>query len=204
MATLPDGANENFQPLCDLYDVLIFEWDSPNIKNLDWNSLVNYMACGGDVIWEDTTNIVKLTAGVTIDDIRNHDKTAPSFFMIMFDSACIATLPDTLCAVMSVSNPFLIVNNHIVFSVDQPPLAIPAQKLLPFLIPQDSPVEVLGLYGVFGNDDGGCIVMTGPDNNFHGNLDFTGPNEDAPHNQHALLTHELDWLLDSPECNPPP
>lgn len=192
-----DGADKNFQPLCDLYDVLIFEWDSPNIKNLDWDSLVNYMACGGGVIWEDTTNIVKLTAGVAIDDIRNHDKTAPSFFMITFDFACIGA-SRTLCAVLPNGNPFLIVNNHIVFSGDQP-----APQLLPFLI-HDLPGEVLGLYGVFGNDNGGCIVLTGPDNNFHGNTDFIGPNKDAPINQHALLTQELDWLLLSSDCTPPP
>ena len=47
----------NFDALCTAYDVLVFEWNSPNIKNLTWQSLVDYMTCGGGVIFEDPTNV---------------------------------------------------------------------------------------------------------------------------------------------------
>jgi len=72
---------------------------------------------------------------------------------------------------------------------------------MPFLkqvLPADERGKVLGISGVSGD---GCIVMTGPDNNFHGALDITGPNAAARENQHNLLFNELDWLLNSTEYN---
>ena len=191
LAALPEG---NFQELCDAQDVLIFEWNSPNIEGLDWDSLIDYMACGGDVIWEDTNNIVKLTAGVATDDIRPFPAPTPSSpFTITFDSACLIAVP-ILCALVPGGDPFTVKNNHIEFSPEDQQ---PATELKQFLR-QLSDLEVLGLYGVFGA--GGCIVMTGPDNNFHGR--FPDKNDERE-NQYQLLFNELDWVLGSNECTPP-
>jgi len=190
LAALPEG---NFQELCDAQDVLIFEWNSPNIEGLDWDSLIDYMACGGDVIWEDTNNIVKLTAGVATDDIRVHFRSTPSPFTITFDSACLIAVP-ILCALVPGGDPFTVKNSHIEFSPEDQQ---PATELKQFLS-QLPDLEVLGLYGVFGA--GGCIVMTGPDNNFHGRFD---DKNDERENQYQLLFHELDWVLGSNECTPP-
>jgi len=189
LAALPEG---NFQELCDAQDVLIFEWNSPNIEGLDWDSLIDYMACGGDVIWEDTNNIVKLTAGVATDDITVRGKTTPSPLTIEYDSDfCPSTF---LCDVSKTGSPFTVKNNHIEFSPSQP-----ASELMPFLrqtphSPPMTPGKILGLYGDFGS---GCIVFTGPDNNFHGRFDDTN---DERENQYQLLFNELDWVLSS-ECD---
>ena len=191
LAALPEG---NFQELCDAQDVLIFEWNSPNIEGLDWDSLIDYMACGGDVIWEDTNNIVKLTAGVATDDIRPFPPPTPSSpFTITFDSACLIAVP-ILCALVPGGDPFTVKNNHIEFSPEDQQ---PATELKQFLS-QLPDLEVLGLYGVFGA--GGCIVMTGPDNNSHGR--FPDKNDERE-NQYQLLFNELDWVLGSNECTPP-
>ncbi len=191
LAALPEG---NFQELCDAQDVLIFEWNSPNIEGLDWDSLIDYMACGGDVIWEDTNNIVKLTAGVATDDIRPFPAPTPSSpFTITFDSACLIAVP-ILCALVPGGDPFTVKNNHIEFSPEDQQ---PATELKQFLS-QLPDLEVLGLYGVFGA--GGCIVMTGPDNNSHGR--FPDKNDERE-NQYQLLFNELDWVLGSNECTPP-
>jgi len=209
-------AKGDFSKLCTDYSVLIFEWDSPNIKNLDWPSLVGYMECGGLIVWEDTTNIVKMNEfSVTI---INHDGSAESPIEVHFDNGpspdCVSDTP-SLCDPDPVTDPedfdpihtedpsFYLVNSHIQFTSFLLPLKA-------YLI-QDSGSEVIGVYGVFPDDDddglGGCIVMTGPDNNFHGDKDFDVENpdlfdlRDAHKNMHALLFHQLDWLL-SDVCNP--
>ena len=45
--------DEPAQDLCNAYDVLIFNWSSPTIQNLNWQRLLDYMACGGGIIFED-------------------------------------------------------------------------------------------------------------------------------------------------------
>jgi hypothetical protein len=210
LAKLDNSFGGNFTTLCEDYDVLIFEWDSPNIKHLNLYSLLNYMECGGGIIWEDTTNIVHLApiTGVII----NHDSSAPSPIPVAFDGTC-ADNPQGPCQPVVFpefplsATSFYLVNSHIEFTS--------SGTLMDYLIQTDPlPFAVLGLYGVFPDLDsdgnGGCIVMTGPDNNFHGdaNIDILNPDlkdlQDAHRNMHALLFHQLDWLLDSAECPPPP
>jgi len=194
LAKLPDGENNDFQSLCNLYDVLIFEWDSPNIKNLDWSSLLAYMACGGDIIWEDTKNIVKLDVFDAV--IINHDSSAPSPIPIKeFAEDCFddTTSP---CKYTSLSSPFSLVNSHIEFT------NVIEAKLMEYLIQDESDDEVLGLYGDFGK---GCIVMTGPDNNFHGDKNVVSSNTDlnvAHAKMYAMLFDELNWVL-SADCGAP-
>ena len=66
--------------------------------------------------------------------------------------------------------------------------------LYPFLrVSGEGPI--IGLYGKHSN--GGRIVITGPDNSFHGN-DFLGefdPLREAHYNQYQLLSREINWLL---------
>jgi hypothetical protein len=187
------GPGGDFQALCDAHDVLIFEWDSPNIKNLGWQSLLDYMACGGGIIWEDTTNIVKLDVFDAV--IINHDSSAPSPIPIKeFADDCFddTTSP---CKYTSLFSPFSLVNSHIEFT------NVVEAKLMEYLI-QDPDDEVLGVYGDFGK---GCIVMTGPDNNFHGDKNVVSSNTDlnvAHANMYHMLFDELDWVL-SADCGAP-
>ena len=57
--------------------------------------------------------------------------------------------------------------------------------------------DVVGLYGEF---DSGRIVLTGPDNNFHGSLngDPNDPAGEARRNHYNLLFNEINWLLAAP------
>ena len=206
-------ANADFLKLCTDYRVLIFEWDSPNIKNLEWGDLESYMACGGHIIWEDTTNIVKLHNSLTVT-IINHDGSAPSPIEVDFWGPC-AAATSSLCNDFdpippipppdpSSDSSFYLVNSHIEFA------GFTGLELNAYL-KQASESQVIGVYGVFTNTTDnkvGCIVMTGPDNNFHGDAGFAVENpalfnlRDAHKNMHALLFHQLDWLLHSTECNP--
>ena len=71
---------------------------------------------------------------------------------------------------------------------------------------QDPPVMVfdrqgnfLYSWGTYGEFPGGCrIVLTGPDNNFHGDANpYDGdPQAAAKINHYNLLFNEIDWLLD--------
>jgi len=187
-------AGGDIPALCADYDVLIFEWDSPNIKNLDWDSLLAYMDCGGGIIWEDTKNIVKLNVFDAV--IINHDSSAPSPILIKkFADDCFndTTSP---CAYTSLSSPFFLVNSHIEFT------NIGMTSGLTEYLIQNPDDEVLGLYGDFGD---GCIVMTGPDNNFHGVATFESSNPDlnvAHTNMYDMLFDELNWVL-SADCGAP-
>ena len=211
-------ANADFLKLCTDYRVLIFEWDSPNIKNLEWGDLESYMACGGHIIWEDTTNIVKLHNSLTVT-IINHDGSAPSPIEVDFWGSCATDTPSLCNSSVNDFDPippirppdpssdtsFFLVNSHIEFTTILP------FGLNPYLI-QASESQVIGVYGDFTSNGGGCIVMTGPDNNFHGDETFAVENEelftlrDAHRNMHALLFHQLDWLLDDDPtgCSPAP
>jgi hypothetical protein len=209
LSSLPEN---EYDDLCDAYDVLIFEWNSPNIKHLDWWSLVNYMACGGGILFEDPTNVDAITDGVTTSEILVHDKTG-LFGTIAFDSDCVpdGSQPTSLCSGVpypNVDSTFDINNNHMVFADIQPDPNASMVQLVPFLrLPSvDNSGVVLGLYGEFvhGGEVIGKIILTGPDNNFHGDAETTNtdPNDDAHKNQYDLLFDELNWLLD--ETLPPP
>lgn len=192
------------EDLCGAYDVLIFEWSSPKIKNFNWQLLLDYMACGGGIIFEDPINVVPLDPSVSTAEIHLHSKEKPR--TIAFDAGCVvdpaaAVLCDTHpdLAVANPFAPFDIENNHIVFNL--------SEGLSPFLILHEDgpqPAEVLGLYGQFfeatSTFGAGRIVFTGPDNNFHGNPDPhpSDPIPQAHQNQYELLFREIDWVLVPP------
>ena len=107
---------------------------------------------------------------------------------IAIEEGCV-TNSDALCGGLPLPNAgakFDVVNNHIVFSQ-------PSGYLVTFLTLPPNDV-VIGLYGEFGT---GRIVLTGPDNSYHGD-DSDSDNDfgEAKHNQYDLLFHEIDWLLE--------
>jgi hypothetical protein len=203
LAALSEGEFK-FTDLCDAYDVLIFQWKSPGIKNLTWQSLVDYMACGGGVVFEDPSNVDALTDGVTTTNIYIRSNSTPPL-TIAFEKSCF-NYNHTLCEELShgpevppLPNPgftyeFDIENNHMEFAEDQYDTSSFVTQLTPFLrLPEGGPI--IGLYGEHAN--GGRIVITGPDNSFHGNdsMNPVDPYREAHHNQYDLLFHEIDWLL---------
>lgn len=145
------------------YDVLIFTWISSGTINADWATrLVPYMNLGGGVIFEDPANIGDLAPGVTA---FNLDASSAG----MSISATVPGLTD------GISNAFI--NNHIGFSAW-------TSSLSPFITRSGTAV---GLQGRIGN---GCIVLTGPDQHFHG---FKGGGG-ASGNQYNLLVNEIDFV----------
>ena len=200
LAGLPE---DDFCKLYDAYNVLVFQWKSPGIKNLTWQSLVNYMACGGGVVFEDPSNVDALeefdendvNIGVATTNIYIRSNSTPPI-TIAFNSEDCQILAPTLCGPLQLlptdpTSEFDVENNHMEFDSDQPsedPSLHPFLRLLPG-------EQIIGLYGK--HSEGGRIVITGPDNSFHGN-DFLGefdPHREAHYNQYHLLSREINWLL---------
>ena len=172
--TAVDSATFNALSVADLrtaYDVLIFTWVSDTGINADWNTrLLPYMALGGGILFEDPNNVSDLAPGVIADGEP-------------FGSPCTGsgghTVTDTVPGLTDgiVSGAFA--NNHICFSSWDAALS-------PFLA-QTSVPSVTGLWGGFGT---GCIVLTGPDQHFHGSK-FGVPFRE---NQYNLLVNELHFV----------
>ena len=146
------------------YDVLIFTWVSTNAINADWNTrLLPYMALGGGIVFEDPGNIGDLAPGVSASGLGGGSSTV---------TAVVPGLTDGIVSSF--------VNNHIRFNAWDPALS-------PFL---QLGSAVTGLWGQFGS---GCIVLTGPDQHFHG---FRGAGNPAG-NQYNLLLNEVDFVAHS-------
>lgn len=155
------------------FDVLIFTWISDPAVNADWNTrLLPYMALGGGIIFEDPGNLLDLAPGVTA---MNFDTGAAGLTV----SAAVPGLTD------GIANSFD--NNHIKFTAWDP-------RLSPFL---DLNGIVVGLWGDFP----GCgrIVLTGPDQHFHG---FRGAGNPAG-NQYNLLLNEVRFVTEGKSCEVP-
>jgi hypothetical protein len=197
------GALTDPQDLCDAFDVMVVEWNSPKIKNLNWNSLVSYMACGGGIVWEDPTNLAAIALGIDVAELIVHDKGGPRRIAFDYSTATCGS-STTLCATLPkqgvldpnvvpplAANEFLVDNNHIIFEEGH---GSADPILFPFLRLAGADIGVVGLYGA--HSGGGRIVLTGPDNNFHGDdeLTHTDPNDNAHMNQYALLFNEIDWV----------
>lgn len=162
-----DAATFNSLSVTDLrasYDVLLFTWISTSAINADWNTrLLPYLALGGGVIFEDPGNRSDLSPGVQ----------AFSFERSSLGMAISATVPGLTDGI---TNSFA--NNHIGFASWD-------ARLAPFIT---RGTVVVGLFGEFP----GCgrIVLTGPDQHFHG---FRGlPGYEG--NQYNLLLNEVRWV----------
>ena len=173
--------------LCAAYDVLVFNWNSPRIKNLNWQRLLDYMACGGGIIFEDQRNVLRLADGVSIIEAT---RSSPDDEPITVNLVTVPVLTSGFGSTLTLRN------KHIIFDEGNSDV-----NLHPFLTLADThPTnagEVVGLYGQFTG--GGRIVLTGPDNNFHGRKPSTHQVpaiNQAIVNSYDLLHDEIDWLLD--------
>ena len=187
LGTLVEG--DAATALCDAYQVLIIEWSSPKIKNLNWQRLLDYMECGGGIIFEDPKNVQALAPGVATFELDLHGTGGDPLFVTL-EPVCVLTLGpplnNTSCASEDAFD-LEVVNQHIIFDVVS---SIDFGPENTFLTLADGSADVVGLYGEFFG--GGRIVLTGLDNNYHGNLQHN----DATENQYWLLWNEINWLLD--------
>jgi hypothetical protein len=147
------------------YDVLIFTWVSDPALNADWTTrLLPYMDLGGGIVFEDPGNLGDLAPGV----VALNFEAGPPIVV----SAVVPGLTD------GIRNSFA--NTHIRFAAWDPALS-------QFLTHAPSG-SIVGLWGRFGS---GCIVLTGPDQHFHG---FRGAPDPAG-NQYDLLLNEVEFVL---------
>ena len=161
------------------YDILIITWSSPSTLDVDWDTrLLPYLQAGGGVLFDgDPNNVGDLSAIVDT-----------SFTTVGGESpAGIAVTTPVPGLTDGINN--LFANNHIRFATF--PAWDPA--LSPFLAFTSGPNTgaVVGLYGRFG---AGCIVLTGPDQDFHGVRGGAG----SGLNQYNLLVNEIRFARSCP------
>jgi hypothetical protein len=168
--------------LRDLFPALIITWNSDPSLNADWATrLLPYLNLGGGVLFDgDSKNISDLATIVTPSDTSTGGE-----FGTFTVSATVTGLTDGITGAFE--------NNHIRFgSWDS--------NLAPFLSfsPDGESTFTVGLYGTFGT---GCIVLTGPDQDFHGLRASSDPEEN---NQYNLLLNELRFVQGGGNCVAPP
>jgi hypothetical protein len=171
--------------LCAAFDVVIVEWSSPKIKNWNWPRVLDYMACGGGIIFEDPKNVEALAAGVSTIELDLHGSSGP--IDVTLKPVDVLTLGGPL-NVPTGAFILTFINQHIIFDMSKSD-----PDLMYFLTLVGG--EVVGLYGEFG---AGRIVLSGLDSNYHGLLDPTAPNPEAMANHYHLLWNEINWLLAAP------
>lgn len=154
-----------------LFPALIITWNSDPSLNVDWTTrLLPYLQLGGGVIYEDPNNIADLAALVTAGHTSNGG-----------DIGTFTVGPAVTGLTDGITNDFE--NNHIEFSSWPSSLA----SFLRFS-PDGESNPTVGLYGKFGT---GCIVLTGPDQDFHG---LRGGSPGFEINQYNLLVNELRFV----------
>ncbi|NQW19435.1 MAG: hypothetical protein HQ477_01740, partial [Chloroflexi bacterium] len=146
------------------YDVLIFTWNSAS-ANTDWVTRIEpYIALGGGVIFEDNTNIGQLAPAVYGTGASGSNIKLSTIYAGLTDGI----LDD-------------FVNNHIKFTSWLP-------DFTPFIQADISGItEVVGLYG---GSDIGCMVVQGPDMDFHGLRSGSA----AAFNQYQMLLNEVKFV----------
>ena len=166
--------------LASTYDVLLFGWTGGDVSsiNADWNTrLLPYLNAGGGVIFEQPDNLSDLLPAVAASE--ENFKSGSAIYDV---SAAVPGLTD------GISNLFF--NSHIVFTAW-------SSELQPFLTAEKGGVSyVVGLYGEIGNN-GGRIVLTGPDQDLHGVRGGAG----SAGNQYNLLVNELRWVSSGVAAN---
>ena len=188
------GTSTAAADLCAAFDVVIVEWSNPKIKNLTWPRFKEYMACGGGIIFEDPRNVEALASGVSILEINFKSRDDQPILITLVDVPVLTLGPPVIdippdCSTGSCN--ITVVNEHMKFNADGHDI-----NLMPFLTLADGTGRVVGLYGTHV---AGGIVLTGPDNSFHGNLipipSALPADNLARANMHKLLHNEITWLL---------
>jgi hypothetical protein len=157
-----------------LFPAIIITWNSA--PSLTANKLVPYLNLGGGVIFDgDPVNISDLAPLVTATDTSTGGDIGT--FTV---TAAVTGLTDGINGSFE--------NNHIRFSSWDAALA-------PFLSysPDGESQFTVGLYGTIGT---GCIVLTGPDQDFHG---LEGGSA-AENNQYNLLLNEIRFVQGGGNC----
>lgn len=146
------------------YDVIIVTWDSDPDLDVSWFSrLLPYLRLGGGVIYEDPNNTDDIAGIVTVAD--EHDGSGDVRVIRQVRGLTDGVLDDALD------------NNHMQFESW-------ARWLKPFLENRG------GIVGLYGAAEGGCIVLTGPDNDYHADRD----GDSVERNQYRLLLNEVRWV----------
>lgn len=149
------------------YDVLLFSWDGDAAVNIDWGTRVRpYLEAGGGIIFESPSNL---------DDIAAVVGGAQTSGTTTFVNAVVPGLTT------GITNEF--VNNHMHFTA-----------WTGFL--QQFLSDGLVANGLYGEYQGGRIVITGPDSDYHG---VRGSSNPAESNQYNLVLNELRWVASGPE-----
>ena len=167
--------------LRDLFPALIITWDSDPSLNVDWvTRLEPYLQLGGGVLFEDPNNIADLADVIGVSGTSNGGE-----FGTFSVTATVTGLTDGINGSFE--------NNHIRFGSWPSALA-------PFLSfsPDGESTFTVGLYGTIGT---GCIVLTGPDQDFHGLRASSDPEEI---NQYNLLLNEIRFVQGGGNCVAPP
>ncbi len=153
-------------------------WDSDPSLNVDWNDrLLPYLKLGGGVMYEDPNNVGDLTAVIGTSIVDNGGESAIGITV----TAAVPGLTDGITDFYD--------NNHIRFTS----FSTWSPALSPFLAftSGDNRGAVVGLYGRFG---AGCIVLTGPDQDYHA----VRLGSAAEGNQYNLLENEIRFVRSCP------
>lgn len=164
-----------------LFPALIITWNSDPSLNVDWATrLQPYLQLGGGVLYEDPNNVADIADLVTV----GHTSVGGDGGTWNV-TASVSGLTDGINGSFE--------NNHIEFSEWD------SAELAPFLSfsPDGESNFTAGLYGKFGD---GCIVLTGPDQDFHAVRGSSVPSE---LNQYNLLLNELRFVQGGGNCTPP-
>jgi hypothetical protein len=181
----------NAAALCAAFDVVIVEWSSPKIKNWNWQRVLDYTSCGGNILLEDPKNVEALATGeianpgvVTIE-LDVHGKNGPLSVTLARVDVLTVGGPLIVPTTGAIILPFI--NQHIIF--DGPNSD---SNLMFFLTLVGG--DVVGLYGdLRPGAAGGRIVLSGLDSNYHGIDEPPGLRK----NHYDLLFNEINWLLDT-------
>jgi hypothetical protein len=168
-----------------LFPALIITWDSDLSLNVDWTTrLLPYLNLGGGVLYEDPNNVADIADLVTVSHTSNGGDAGTW--------SVTAAVPGLTTGITGDFE-----NNHIEFSEWDSDVLAPFLNFTP--TGDESPVTV-GLYGKIGT---GCIVLTGPDQDFHGLRDGSFAFQV---NQYNLLLNELRFVQGGGDCTvtPPP
>lgn len=188
------------------FDILLAAWMSQSWHfDLDWTTRLHpFLELGGGVIWEDPGNFADLDPAVAAVNLMPYNTDWCSVLITEeIPGVTTGILQDGECT--GNQRPACFSNFHVGFTSWHPGLS-------PFLLSKGTrymtdgsevpdeecqPNLVVGLYGEFS---GGRIILTGPDNNFHGSRNDGELRRSR--NQYKLLVNEILWVSEG--FDPPP